>query len=110
MSRFNNGKSYHGSHKIMRGKLQGATDNTDYFYFFCPECPDKHIMRILDFEVRKEEENNPYNSQLEKKARIAFTLAFKLYCESCGYEDFIKISNTGWQGGTHSEALLEVRG
>ena len=48
MSKFNNGKPYHGSDIVERGRLMGATVGSDYFYFFCPKCPDKYIMRILD--------------------------------------------------------------
>jgi len=105
MSKFNNGKPYCGSSEIEGGKLQGATDNTDYFYFFCPKCPDKYIMRILDYEERERKEENPYNNEFKKRAKKGFTLAFQLYCENCKHKDFVKISNMGWQGGTHREAL-----
>ncbi len=47
MSKFNNGKPYHGSNAVSHGKLRGATD-TDYFYFFCPKCAHRQIMRILE--------------------------------------------------------------
>ena len=104
MSQFNNGKPYHGSPDVMSGKLQGATD-TDYFYFFCPKCPDKHIMRILDCEIEEHEKENPYNEEFTKKAKKAFTLAFQIYCEKCKHTDFVKISNIGLQGGTHKDAL-----
>ena len=104
MSKFNNGKPYHGSDAVKHGKLQGATDATDYFYFFCPKCPDKEIMRILEYgEYAKED--NKYNAHCKRKAKYGFKLAFKLYCEKCGHSDFVKISNMGWQGGKRSEAL-----
>ncbi len=107
MLKFNNGKPYHGSSAATGGKLQGATD-TDYFYFFCPNCLDKRIMRILDYEVRVEQNENPYNKEFKKKAKKGFTLAFQLYCENCKHTDYVKISNMGWQGGTHAEALAVV--
>lgn len=76
--------------------------------FFCPKCPNKYLMRILDYEVRNEQDENPYNSQFKKKAKKGFTLSFQLYCENCKALDFVKISNMGWQGGTHAEALARV--
>ena len=102
---FNNGKPYHGSDAVENGKLQGATGETDYFYFFCPQCPDKHIMRILDYGVHQLEPQNPYNASFSRKAKKRFTLVFHVRCEECGHEDFVKISNTCWQGGTHADVL-----
>jgi len=103
MSKFNNGKPYHGSDDVMEGKLQGATGATDHFYFFCPKCADKEIMRILEYEAK--EGIDKYNADCKSKAKYGFTLAFKLHCEKCGHSDFVKVSNMGWQGGKHSEAL-----
>ena len=97
-TKFNRGKAYHGSSAVTNGKLQGGTD-TDYFYFFCPVCEGKQIMRPLDYEVRQEQPDNPYNDQLKSKAVKGFTLAFKLHCEKCNLTDFVKVSNLGWQGG-----------
>jgi hypothetical protein len=105
MTKFNNGKPYHGSDAVMQGKLQVSTAETDYFYFFCPKCPDKHVLRILDYGVHEEEVDHPYNDQVTKKAKRAFTLAFHLYCEHCKFTDFVKISNTGWQGRTYAEIM-----
>jgi hypothetical protein len=105
MSKFNNGKPYHGSDAVEGGKLQGATGRTDYYFFFCPNCPDRHIMRILDYEVRRELPENPCNKVFQEKASKAFILAFKLYCENCKHTDFVKIDNIGLQGGKHSDAL-----
>jgi len=105
MAKFNNGRPYHGSEKITQGRLGGATDRTDYFYFFCPKCPDREIMRILEYGEHVKQPTNPYNTQCKSKAKYGFTLVFKLHCEKCGCTDFVKISNTGWQGGKHSEAL-----
>lgn len=102
---FNNGKPYHGSDAVTGGKLQGATDGTDNFYFFCPKCPDKRIMRSLDYAEHQLEPENCYNATFRRKAKKGFTLAFHLRCEQCGHEDFVKISNMGWQGGTHGDAL-----
>ncbi|NQV46695.1 MAG: hypothetical protein HQ504_02835 [Rhodospirillaceae bacterium] len=104
MSQFNNGKAYCGLEAAEYGGLTGATD-TDYFYFFCPKCSDKHIMRILEYGIKEESPENSYNSEFKKKAKNGFTLAFKLYCENCKHTDFVKLSNTGRQVGTHSEAL-----
>ncbi len=104
MQKFNKGKAYHGSESVMNGGLKGSTD-TNYFYFFCPKCPDQEIMRVLDYEVRAEHPENPYNTELSPKASKGFTLAFKVYCQKCKHTDFVKISNMGWQGGKHSEAL-----
>ena len=102
MTKFNDGNPYHGSDEVMQGKLQGSTGETDYFYFFCPKCPDKHVLRILDYGIHAEDANHPYKDQVRKKAKRAFTLAFHLYCERCKFTDFVKISNTGWQGGTYA--------
>lgn len=107
MSKFNNGRPYHGSDAVKAGRLQGATD-TDYFYFFCPKCPDHQIMRVLDYGEHVREKDNPYNEDFKLKARCGFTLAFKLHCENCGHTDFVKISNLGWQVGTHADALKRV--
>src|SRR5262245_30469242 len=99
MKKFNNGKPYHGSEAVCDGKLKGATGQTDYFFFFCPKCPDQFIMRILDYGVHRHEEVNPVNveTQLQKKAAQGFILVFKLYCEQCKHEDFVKIDNMGLQ-------------
>lgn len=105
MHRFNNGKPYHGSADVEHGKLQGATAETDYFYFFCPKCPDKHILRILDYGVHAELKEHPYKDQVTKEAKRAFILVFELYCERCGFTDFVKISNVAWQGGNYADAM-----
>ena len=101
---FNQGKPYHGSEAVTGGKLRGATDS-DYFYFFCPQCPGNEIMRLLDYEIRHEQPDNPYNAELSPKAANGFVIAFKLHCLKCGLTDFVKVSNAGWQGGTHADAL-----
>ena len=103
-NKFNHGKAYHGSSAVTDGKLQGATD-TDYFYFFCPVCDGKQIMRPLDYEVREEQAGNPYDDQLKSKAVKGFTLAFKLHCEKCNLTDFVKISNLGRQGGDYGNLV-----
>ena len=105
MKSFNQGKGYHGSKHVEDGKLKGATDHTDYFYFFCPKCPDDEIVRILEYDVHAEQAENEYNNDWKSNAKNGFTLVFKIFCEKCGHSDFVKISNTGWQGGSHSEVL-----
>jgi predicted RNA-binding Zn-ribbon protein involved in translation (DUF1610 family) len=105
MAKFNNGKPYHGSDVISGGRLEGATGETDYFYFFCPKCPDREIVRILEYEEHAKEPTNEYNTDCKSQAKYGFTLVFKIFCEKCGHSDFIKISNTGWQGGKQSQIV-----
>ncbi len=107
MHKFNNGKPYHGSETVKHGRLKGATDVSDYFYFFCPKCPDDEILRILEYGEHNRENLNPYNSECKSKAKYGFTLVFKLFCEKCGFSDFVKVSNIGLQGGKHSEGLMK---
>lgn len=102
---FNNGEGYHGSADVQDGRLEGATDITDYFYFFCPKCPGREIMRILEYGEHLHRKENEYNEYCKSKAKYGFTLVFKLYCEKCGHSDFIKISNIGWQMGDLSTCL-----
>lgn len=94
---FNGGGAYHGSEAVTGGRLTGMTD-TDYFYFFCPCCADRQVMRVLDYDVRREGPVVAYPDEQPRQARD-FTLAFKLHCPNCKLTDFVKISNTGWQGG-----------
>ncbi len=105
MGKFNDGKPYHGSDEVSKGRLEGATGETDYFYFFCPLCPDREILRILEYGEHGPQSDNRYNQFFEKKAKYGFILVLKLYCEKCGHSDFVKISNTGWQGGKHSDIV-----
>jgi len=97
--KFNKGKAYHGSDDVTEGKLKGETCLTDYFYFICPKCEGKQVLRILEYEVRVHTEENEYNEFFKKKATDGVTLAFHLHCENCGFEDFTKISNIGLQKG-----------
>ena len=108
MSKFNNGKPYHGSPEVQGGKLQGSTAETDYFYFFCPKCSGRHILRILDYGVHTKETKDRYKDQVTKKAKRAFSLVFHLYCEQCKFTDFVKISNTEWQGGTYAKVMEKI--
>lgn len=108
--KFNNGRPYHGSREVQGGKLEGSTAETDYFYFHCPICADRHILRVLDYEVRAEAPGHPYTADVTKAAKRSFTLAFHLYCENCKFTDFVKLSNTGWQGGTFAEVMNRHRG
>lgn len=105
MRESNDGKPYHGSDQVIKGKLKGATAETDYFYFFCPKCSDNEIVRILEYGVHTEVPENPYNKDCKSKAKYRFTLAFKLHCEQCSHTDFVKISNVGWQGGRYQDIL-----
>lgn len=102
---FNSGQPYHGSDKVKNGLLKGATDKSDYFYFFCPSCTDNQMLRVLEFEQTLGESGNKYNSQCQSTAPQTFVLAFKLHCEQCEFSDFVKLSNAGWQGGSHATAL-----
>lgn len=94
----NKRKNYHGSARVSGGKLIGTTD-TDYFYFFCPICTERQVLRLLDFEIRDKQLVNPYNQGLKSKAAKGFTLAFNMYCEKCNFSDIVKISNLGRQTG-----------
>jgi hypothetical protein len=105
MKNFNNGQPYHGSDAVENGKLTGATGMTDYFFFICPKCPDTHIMRILDYGVHHELPENPANEHYKKKTPKAFTLVFKIYCEQCKLQDFVKVGNIGLQEGNHKFTL-----
>jgi hypothetical protein len=99
MKTFNRGKPFHGSDAIQGGKLRGQTGDTDYFSFLCPRCKKPAVLRILDYGVIKETDDNRYNELLSPKATSGFILAFKLYCQECGFKDFVKLSNEGLQGG-----------
>ena len=98
-------KITHGSDKVMDGALKGRTDATDYFYFFCPSCPNDNILRVLDYKVIREEKGNKNNEQLKSKAPKSFVILFELFCKACGHRDAVKVSNVGWQGGLHSSTL-----
>jgi hypothetical protein len=81
----------------MNGKLTGTTDS-DNFYFFCPACGDRHIMRILDCGLIHEGPVAQYPDERPKQAKD-FVIALKLYCPDCKLTDFVKLGNVGWQGG-----------
>jgi hypothetical protein len=109
MRKFNGGKSYHGSRAVQDGGLCGSTD-TDHFYFFCPRCPDNYMLRVLDYGIHAEEATNPYNEVVGRpKAARGFILVFKLHCQKCGFSDFTKIGNMGWQGGTQQQASKSAK-
>jgi hypothetical protein len=108
MPKFNNGKPYHGSNAISGGRLEGSTGETDYFYFFCPKCHHREVMRILDYGEHTKQPVNEYDAHCKSKSRCGFAVVFKLYCEKCGHSDFVKISNMGWQGGKHSVILAKA--
>lgn len=98
-------KLTHGSDAVQGGHLRGATDATDYFYFFCPKCPDDQLVRVLGYTVVSDEPGNRYDADCKRKSGRSFTLKFHLNCNACGFDDFVKVSNTGWQGGKHSTSL-----
>jgi hypothetical protein len=98
-------KNTHGSEAIVGGCLRGATDLTDYFYFFCPACSGERLLRILDYEFTRDDKGNEYNERCKLKAARSFIIAFDIACEECGFRDCVKVSNIGWQGGKHSEVL-----
>jgi len=100
--------SYHGSEAVKKGRLEGATDYSDCFYFFCPKCPDRQIMRILEYTEHVKQKENEYNEQCKSKAKYGFTLVLKLHCENCGHSDLVRLSNIGWQKGKHSEVLRRL--
>jgi predicted RNA-binding Zn-ribbon protein involved in translation (DUF1610 family) len=104
---FNQGRPYHGSVAISCGHLTGTTD-TDYFYFLCPKCGNRHIMRVLDYEVRAQATGGTRYPDIKPKQPQDFILALKLYCPRCKLTDFVKIGNVGWQGGQLPAALPEV--
>ncbi len=100
-------KPTHGSDSVQGGLLRGATDATDYFYFFCPKCPDDQLVRVLGYTVVSDEPGNRYDAECKRKAKRSFSLKFHLNCDSCGFDDIVKISNTGWQGGKHAATLTD---
>jgi hypothetical protein len=102
-------KPPHGSDAVTEGQLRGATDRSDYFYFFCPHCPTERLLRILDYQFTRQEDGNPYNATCKREAARSFIIAFDITCEECGFHDCVKVSNLGWQGGTHSDALERPR-
>ncbi|MEI7774417.1 MAG: hypothetical protein WCK17_06545 [Verrucomicrobiota bacterium] len=98
-------KVSHGTDAVQSGRLRGATDATDYFYFFCPQCPNDQMLRILDYKFTREEGGNKYNETCKRKAPRSFIIAFDITCEQCGLRDCVKVSNIGWQGGEHATTL-----
>ena len=63
----------------------------------------KQILQILDFGVMTEGPVQ-YAKENRPKAKKDFTIAFELYCPKCKLHDFVKVSNTGWQGGKLKES------
>ncbi len=74
---FNDGRPYHGSEDVEKGRLRGATGDTDYFRFFCPKCSGAVALQVPEYEVRHESKDR-------------FVIAFKLRCEKCEFTDFVK--------------------
>lgn len=97
---------FHGSDAVTDGRLRGATDSTDHFYFICPKCGGDSILRLLDYKITNEQKGSKYNSELKSKASRSFTFSFKLFCEQCRFSDYVKISNMGWQAGSLADARI----
>jgi len=92
-------KTWHGSEEVEQGRLVGSTD-TDYFYFHCPRCGDSEVLQIADFKVIKDGPVEYARGREERKqVKRDFIIAFELHCLKCGLDDFVKVSNIGWQGG-----------
>lgn len=104
MTTVNTQHPHDGSGHVEGGGLTGATIDTDYFYFFCPRCPDQQILRILEYSLRDASSEHPYNSEYKVKAKNGFTLEFKAYCEQCKKSDIFKVSNMGLQGVSRYDA------
>ncbi|MEE8573890.1 MAG: hypothetical protein V3T30_00630 [Thermodesulfobacteriota bacterium] len=97
----------HGSSSVMGGKLKGATD-TDYFNFFCPDCGGSHVLQLLNFKVVVDGPVE-YDKEERSNAKKDFILAFELYCRRCGFKDFVKVSNLGWQEGEIGISVFDKR-
>jgi ribosomal protein L44E len=89
--------NYAHGEKVQDGNLTGTTD-TDYFYFFCPECKDRTILQITDYKVRRDGPVE-YAGEDRPRAKRDFNIIFELNCMDCGFQDYVKVANTGWQGG-----------
>jgi len=63
------------------------------------------MLRILDYRVTRDEKDNAYNEKLKRRATRSFVLAFDIACEECGFHDCVKVSNIGWQGGSHADTV-----
>ena len=59
------------------------------------------MLRILDFNVVKDERGNKYNEKCKSKSPRSFIIAFDIVCEQCKHRDLVKVSNIGWQGGEY---------
>ena len=97
-------KTFHGSEAVEEGKLVGSTD-TDYFYFHCPTCGDTEVLRVMDFKIIKDAPSE-YNPQVKKQAKRDFIIGLELLCNNCGFHDFTKVANIGWQGGKLKDSYV----
>jgi len=102
-------KNTHGTEAVEAGRVRGATDCTDYFYFFCPDCSEDRLLRVLDYQIMRDDKGNRYNDGSKFNAKRSFVIAFEIACEECGFNDCVKVSSIGWQGGTHAEALARAK-
>jgi hypothetical protein len=57
-------------------------------------------MRILDHGYHEGPSPAVAYPDVSPKQNQDFVLAFKLYCPACNLSDFVKLGNTGHQGGT----------
>ena len=96
MRKFNDGNPYHGSPEVMEGRLRGATVDTDYFYFFCPRCPDNQKLDVVEYTVRRDDDHG-------------FAVAFKLYCYKCDSVDFVKIGRAWPLSGSEVSRLSQPK-
>jgi len=62
-------------------------------------------MKVKHRDNKRDEKGNKYNDKVKRKAARSFVIVFEISCENCGFHDHTKVSNIGWQGGIHSEAL-----
>lgn len=105
MKNFNSGKPFNGSSHVKNGKLRGATGTDDQLYLFCPKCPGSEIVRIIDYGVQPQKVGSEHNQDCKSEVAQGFTLALKIYCEKCDHQDFVTLSNLGWQQGCHAEMI-----
>ena len=60
-----------------------------------------------DYRFTRDEAGDKYIEKRKRKAFRTFIVAFDVACENCSFRDWVKVSNIGWQGGTHAETLRQ---